>query len=89
MGARRGAYRVFVEKPEGKRPAGRPRRRWEDNTTMDLNKFCSSNFVFVLKVPEKECFGHMWKELRASVLITYAEQLNKLLKEEKKVKQTT
>jgi hypothetical protein len=49
MGERRGAYRVFVEKPEGNRPAGRPMRRWEDNIRMNLNKFCSSNFVFVLK----------------------------------------
>jgi hypothetical protein len=31
MGERRGAYRVLVGKPEGKRPLGRPRRRWEDN----------------------------------------------------------
>jgi hypothetical protein len=30
MGERRGAYRVSVGKPEGKRPLGRPRRRWED-----------------------------------------------------------
>jgi len=36
MGERRGAYRVLVEKPEGKRPLGRSRRRWEDNIKMDL-----------------------------------------------------
>ena len=30
------AYRVLVGKPEGKRPLGRPRRRWEDNIKMDL-----------------------------------------------------
>ena len=37
MGERRGAYRVLVGKPEGKRPlGGRPRRRWEDNIKMDL-----------------------------------------------------
>jgi len=30
MGERRGVYRVLVGKPEGKRPLGRPRRRWED-----------------------------------------------------------
>jgi hypothetical protein len=29
-------YRVLVEKPEGKRPLARPRRRWEDNIKMDL-----------------------------------------------------
>jgi hypothetical protein len=31
MGERRGAYRALVGKPEGRRPLGRPRRRWEDN----------------------------------------------------------
>jgi hypothetical protein len=34
----RGAHRVLVGKPEGKRPMGRPRRRWEDNIKMDLQK---------------------------------------------------
>jgi hypothetical protein len=32
----RGVYRVLVGKPEGKRPLGRPRRRWENNIGMDL-----------------------------------------------------
>jgi len=36
MGERRGVYRVLVGKPEGKRPLGRPRSRWEDNIKMDL-----------------------------------------------------
>jgi hypothetical protein len=30
MGERRGAYRIFVGRPEGRRPLGRPRRRWEN-----------------------------------------------------------
>ena len=34
----RGAYRVLVGKPEGKRPLGRPRRRWVDNIGMDLQE---------------------------------------------------
>jgi len=34
----RGVHRVLVGKPEGKRPLGRPRRRWEDNIKMDLQK---------------------------------------------------
>ena len=38
MGQGRGVYRVLVEKPEGKRPLGRPRRRWEDNIKMDLQE---------------------------------------------------
>jgi hypothetical protein len=36
MGEGRGVYRVLVGRPEGKRPLGRPRRRWEDNIKMDL-----------------------------------------------------
>ena len=35
-GERRGVYRVLVGKPEGKRPLGRPRRRWDDNINMDI-----------------------------------------------------
>jgi hypothetical protein len=38
MGDRSGAYRVLVEKPEGRKPLGRPRHRWEDNIKMDLQK---------------------------------------------------
>jgi hypothetical protein len=34
----RGVYRVLVGMPKEKRPLGRPRRRWEDNITMDLQK---------------------------------------------------
>ena len=45
----RGVYRVLVGKPEGKRPLGRPRRRWEDNIKMDLQ--------------EVGCGGMNWIEL--------------------------
>ena len=34
----RGVHKVLVGKPEGKRPMGRPRRRWEDNNKMDLEE---------------------------------------------------
>jgi hypothetical protein len=34
----RNAYRIFLGKPEGKRPLGRPRRRWVDNIKMDLRE---------------------------------------------------
>ena len=34
----RGVHKVFVGKPEGKRPLGRPRRRWEDNIKTDLQE---------------------------------------------------
>jgi hypothetical protein len=38
MGEDRGVHRVLLGKPEGKRPLGRPRRRWEDNIKMDLQE---------------------------------------------------
>jgi hypothetical protein len=46
---RRGVYRVLVGNPEGKRPLGRPRRRWENNIKMDLE--------------EVVCGGKDWIEL--------------------------
>ena len=49
IGEGTGVYRVLVGKPEGKRPLGRPRRRWEDNIKMDLR--------------EVECGGMDWIEL--------------------------
>jgi hypothetical protein len=49
MGEGRGVYRVLVSKPEGKRPMGRPRRRWEDNIKADLQ--------------EVGCGGMDWNEL--------------------------
>jgi hypothetical protein len=49
VGLRREVYRVSVEKPEGKRPLGRPRHRWEDNIKMDLQ--------------EVRCLGMDWIEL--------------------------
>jgi hypothetical protein len=41
MGEGRGVHRVLVGRPEGKRPLGRPRRRWEDNIKMDLREIGS------------------------------------------------
>jgi len=38
MGERRGVYRVLVGKPEGKRPLGRPKLRWEDNIKINLKE---------------------------------------------------
>jgi len=49
MGEWRGVYRVLVGKPEGKRPVGRPRCRWEANIKMDLQ--------------EVECGDMDWVEL--------------------------
>ena len=38
MGEGRGVHRVLVGKPEGKRPLGKPRHRWDDNIKMDLQE---------------------------------------------------
>jgi hypothetical protein len=38
MGEVRSAYNILVGRPEGRRPLGRPRRRWEDNIKMDLRE---------------------------------------------------
>jgi hypothetical protein len=38
IGAKRNAYRILVEKPEGKRPLGRPRNRWVDHIKIDLTE---------------------------------------------------
>jgi hypothetical protein len=43
MGEDRGVYRLLVGKPEGKRPLGRPRRRWENNIKMDLQEVGGSH----------------------------------------------
>jgi hypothetical protein len=39
VGEEKGVHRVLVEKPEGNRPLGRPRCRWEDNIKMDFQEF--------------------------------------------------
>jgi hypothetical protein len=47
MGEKRNLYRILVGNPEGKRPLGRPRRRWVDNIKMDLREvgFCVINWI--------------------------------------------
>jgi ribosome biogenesis protein Nip4 len=45
MGEKRNAYRI-LEKPEGKRPLGRPRRWWEDNIRMDLREMGCGDMDF-------------------------------------------
>jgi hypothetical protein len=44
-GVRRRAYRVLVENPEGRRPLGRPRVKWEDNIKMDIQEVGCGHIV--------------------------------------------
>jgi len=53
-GERRGGYRVLVGKPEGKRPLGRPRRRWEDNIKMDLQEVGCGGMDWIELVQDRE-----------------------------------
>jgi 3-oxoacyl-ACP reductase-like protein len=55
MGERKGVYRVLVGKPEGKRPLGSPRRRWEDNIKMELQEVgCGSmNWIYLAQDRDK------------------------------------
>jgi len=53
MGESRGVYRVLVGKPEGKRPLGRPRLRWEDNIRIDLQEVGNGAWI-----------GSMWLRIR-------------------------
>jgi hypothetical protein len=47
MGEGRGFYRVLVGRTEGKRPLGRPRRRWEDNIKMDLREIGINGTIWI------------------------------------------
>ena len=62
VGEKRGAYRVLVGKPEGKRPLGRPRHRWEDNIKVDFQE------VGVLDRIELAKYRDRWRELVNAVM---------------------
>ena len=47
MSERRGVYWVLVGKPEGKRPLGRPRRRWADNIDMGVGVWTGSSWLMM------------------------------------------
>jgi hypothetical protein len=64
MGEKRNAYRLLVGKPEGKRPLGRPRRRWVDNIRMDLGEVGWSVVDWIGLVQDR----NRWRALVNSVL---------------------
>jgi hypothetical protein len=65
MEEKRNAYRLLVGKPEGKRPLGRPTRRWVDNIRMDLGEVGWGNDVDWIGLAQER---NMWRAVVNSVL---------------------
>jgi len=57
MGEERGVYRFLVRKPEGKKPLGRPRRRWADNNRMDLQEVGCGHVDWIGLVQDGDRWG--------------------------------
>jgi len=64
MGQGRWVYRVLVGKPEGRRPLGRPRRRWEDNIKMYLQEVGRGCGDWMELAQERD----MWRALVSTVM---------------------
>jgi len=64
MGEERGVYRVLVGKPEGKRPLGRPRRRWVDNIRMDLHEVGCGYMDWIGRAQDRD----RWQTLVSAVM---------------------
>jgi len=64
IGERRGVYKVLVGKPEGKRPLGRPRRRWEDTIKMDLQEVGCRGLDWIELAQDRD----RWRALVSAVM---------------------
>ena len=64
MGEGRFVYRVLVGKPEGRRPLGRPRHRWEDNIKMDLQEVGCGVMDWIELAQE----GDSWRDIVNAVM---------------------
>jgi hypothetical protein len=71
MGEKRNSYRLLVGNPEGKRPLGRPRRRWVDNIRKDLGEMGWGDVDWIGLVQDKNNLAqdkNRWTALVNSVL---------------------
>jgi hypothetical protein len=68
MGAKRNACKILVGKPEGKRPLGRPRRRWVNNIKMDLREIRCGGLDWIDLVQD----GDQWRDLVNTVMNLWA-----------------
>ena len=59
MQERRSAFKILTGKPTGKRPLGRPRRRWEDNIRMDLEEIGTNAGNWVNSVQDRDLLGEL------------------------------
>jgi hypothetical protein len=64
MGEVRGAYNILVWRPEGRRPLGRPRRRWKDNMKMDLGEIRFGDMDWIHLAQGRD----MWRALVNTVM---------------------
>jgi hypothetical protein len=64
IGEKKNAYRIFVGKPKGKRPVGKPRRRWVDNIKMDLREIGWDRVDWINMAQDRD----QWKALVNTVL---------------------
>jgi hypothetical protein len=64
MGEKRNVYRLLIGKPEGKRPLGRPRRRWTDNIMLDLLEIWMSVVDWIGLAQDR----YRWRALLNSVM---------------------
>ena len=72
----RGVYRVLVRKPVGKRPLGRPRRRWEDNIKMDLQEVGYGDMDLIELASDRARWRAHVNEVMTSVSIKFGEFLD-------------
>jgi len=64
MGEMKNAHKILVRKPEGKRPLGRPRRRWEDNIRMDRREVVWDGVDWVHLAQDRE----QWRDLVSTIM---------------------